>query len=112
MSVPNNTPSQDSNLAVTLTVGQLRALVREEVQAIMKQNGQTSELLSAETASKRWDIPVSWIRDMARRGELPHVKLGHYTRFRPEDLARFIQEHRKEPSHPLPRNPALVKKST
>ena len=103
MSEPDNTPSHDSALAVTLTVGELRALVREEIQAV-HQNGQTPELLSAETASKRWDIPVSWIRDMARRGELPHVKLGHYTRFKPDDLARFIQGRRKEPSHPLPRN--------
>ena len=89
----------------------IRQIVREEIREAMGQNGQTPELLSAETASKRWDIPVSWIRDMARRGELPHVKLGHYTRFRPDDLARFIQEHRKEPSHPLPHNPALAKKT-
>jgi len=52
MSVPNNTPSHESALAVTLTVGELRALVREEIQAV-HQNGQTPELLSAETASSR-----------------------------------------------------------
>lgn len=89
----------------------LRRIIKEEIQATISQNGNSAELLSAGTAAKRWDVPVSWIRDMARRGELPHIKLGHYTRFNPDDLARFIQERRKEPFHPSPRNPTLVKKS-
>ena len=104
---PSNTPS----LFGEAFRAELREIVKEAIEASIGQNGQTPELLSAETASTRWDIPVSWIRDMARRGELPHVKLGHYTRFKPDDLARFIQERKKEPSHPLSRNPASVKKS-
>ncbi len=75
----------------------LRTLIREEVRTASSQNGhhEGDLLLSAKQAAKRWDIPISWIRDMARRGELPYVKLGHYIRFSPEDLHRFIREHRK-----------------
>ena len=100
----------NSNLAEALAAI-LRPIVEEAVSGVVSQNSHAVELLSAKTAAERWDIPVSWIRDMARRGELPCVKLGHYTRFKPDDLARFIQEHRKEPSHLLPRNPTSVKKS-
>jgi len=103
--------NHNADLLGEVLLDSIRQAVREEIREAMGQNGQTPELLSAETASKRWDIPVSWIRDMARRGELPHVKLGHYTRFKPDDLARFIQERRKEPAHPLSRNPASVKNS-
>ena len=85
----------NSNLAEALA-GILKPIVEEAVQGVVSQNGHATELLSAKTAAKRWDIPVSWIRDMARRGELSCVKLGHYTRFRPDDLARFIQERRKK----------------
>ena len=102
---------KDSSPSGSLTVGQLKELVRKETQAALGQNGQTPELLSAETASKRWDIPVSWIRDKARRGELPHVKLGHYTRFKPDDLARFIQEHRREPAQLSDYKRTSIKKS-
>ena len=96
MSETKKTDIDDSSLSVTLTVGQLKALVREEVQAVSNGNGhQEGELLSAEAAAKRWNIPKSWISDMARRGELPCVRLGHYIRFKPEDLDRFVKEHRK-----------------
>lgn len=52
-------------------------------------------LLDAKQAAKRWSIPESWIRDMARKGELPCVRLGHYLRFKFEDLDQFIKAHRK-----------------
>ena len=90
---------------------EIKELVREAIQEAGSQNGYAVELLSAKTAAKRWDIPVSWIRDMARRGELPCVKLGHYTRFKPDDLARFIQEHRKEPAQLSDYKRTSIKKS-
>ena len=107
MTEPNSTPFLLGEALAAI----LKPIVKEAVREVASQNGHAIELLSAEAAGKLWGVPTSWIRDMARRGELPHVKLGHYTRFKPDDLARFIQERRKEPSHPLPRNPALVKKS-
>ncbi len=75
----------------------LRRIVREEIQAAISGNGNhgADQLLKAEEAAKRWSVPVTWIRDMARRGELPHIRLGHYIRFKPEDLDRFIKELRK-----------------
>ncbi len=90
------TEIDDSTLSVTLTVGQLKALVREEIEKAAGQNGQHGdELLSAETAAQRWDVPVSKIQDMARRGELPCVRLGHYVRFKPADLEQFIKDRSK-----------------
>ena len=72
----------------------LRRIFREEFGAIKAElNG--NQLLSAKAAADRWEVPESWIRDMARRGELPCVHLGHYVRFKREDLDQFVSEHRK-----------------
>jgi len=83
--------------------GIVRRVLKEEIGALKaKLNGhQDGLLLTPEKAAKWWSVPVSKIRDMTRRGELPSVKVGHYTRIRPSDLVRFIQE-RREDSSPLP----------
>lgn len=81
---------------MTLTVGQLKTLVRGEIEKAVGQNGhQGDSLLDVKGAAQRWSIPKSWILDMARRGELPCVRLGHYIRFKPEDLDLFVKERRK-----------------
>ena len=52
-------------------------------------------LLDAKRAANHLGVPVSWVREKARCGELPCVHLGHYIRFKPEDLDQFIKDHRK-----------------
>ena len=79
-----------------MLVEQIRAAVREEISAASNGNGNghSPTLLSAEKAAKLFDVPKSWISEAARRGEIPSVRLGHYVRFKPEDLATFIQTKR------------------
>jgi len=77
----------------------LRSLIREEIQAAQGQNGHEEEdkLLTAQQAGERWNIPPSKIKAMARMGQLPCVRLGHYIRFSPADLARFIEGNKEKP---------------
>ena len=79
-----------------LLLEQFRAIVREEIAAASNGNGNSHSpaLLSAEAAAKLFEVPKSWISDAARRGELPSVRLGHYVRFKPEDLEMFIKTKR------------------
>ena len=51
--------------------------------------------IDAKTAAAQWGVPESWVYDQARQGKLPSVRLGHYVRFRPDDLERFIAEQRQ-----------------
>ena len=80
--------------------GLLRRIIREEITAA-NQNGHNDrngdELLTAKQAGERWNIPASKIKAMARQGQLPCVRLGHYIRFSPADLARFIEGNKKKP---------------
>jgi excisionase family DNA binding protein len=80
-----------------LLLEQIRAVVREEIVAANLNgngNGHSPALLSAEAAAKCFGVPKTWISEAARRGELPSVKLGHYVRFKPEDLQSFIKANR------------------
>jgi len=79
----------------------IREAVRQELQPLISQNGHKDDplLLSAKAAGKRYDINESWFSNMARQNKIPYVRLGHYVRFRPDDLEEFIKEH-KEPKKP------------
>ena len=37
-------------------------------------------------------VPTSWVREQARRGVIPCVRLGRYVRYRREDVERWIEE--------------------
>jgi len=94
MDEPNNTPT----LLGEALLQAIRQAVREEYQVL--QNGHNDrngdELLTAKQAGERWNIPASKIKAMARQGQLPCVRLGHYIRFSPADLARFIEGHKEQ----------------
>ena len=97
MSASDKSLAPDSPLASL--EGWLRGLIREELQAAQGQNGNHKEgqLLSPEHAAERLDMPVSKVRELARRGELSCVRIGHYVRFAPADLTRFIERHKEQP---------------
>ncbi len=94
----NNSPTQESTLAVSLTVGQLRALMREEISAVAEQNGHREPklLYNTEEAARILGVPKTWLGRAARQGLVPCVKLGHYVNFNPEDLRAFIGKLKKE----------------
>ena len=76
--------------------GWLRGLIREEIHAAMGKNGNhdTPQLFTAEQMAKFWGVPVTKVRRLARTDELHSVPLGHYVRFRPEDLEEYIHRQR------------------
>jgi len=86
----SESPADEGRMIVTMTAAELRRLIREEI-SMANGNGCTSPaLLSAEKAAKLFDVPKTWISEAARRAELPSVRLGHYVRFRIEDLQAFV----------------------
>jgi hypothetical protein len=56
------------------------------------------EIIDAIELASRWNVPVSWIRAHTRHrtlDEIPHLKLGRYTRFRwgSAELERWLSSH-------------------
>ena len=93
MSEPKNPDIEDSTLSVTLTVGQLRALVREEVQAASNGNHGAAQLLTSEELADRLRVPLSWVYEQSRMGNIPTYRFGRYIRF---NLVEVLASQKKD----------------
>ena len=51
-------------------------------------------LLDADTAAELLSVPASWLLAQARRDAVPHVRLGRYVRFEPEQLQAWGRQDR------------------
>src|SRR5256885_2162659 len=47
------------------------------------------ELLTAVDVTELLSVPVSWVRELSRRGRIPPVQLGHYVRYRRETVVSW-----------------------
>jgi len=52
----------------------------------------TSALVDAEEMARRADLPVFWIRDRARRRQIPSVRCGRYVRFDPDAVIAALHK--------------------
>lgn len=53
-------------------------------------NNRETLLLSAEAIAKRFDMDSTWFLTRARENRIPHVRLGKYVRFDPEEIREFF----------------------
>ena len=51
-------------------------------------------LLAPRDVAARWGVPISWVYAQAEAGKLPGYKLGKYLRFRPAEVAAWLEAHR------------------
>ncbi len=54
-------------------------------------------LIDAKTAAKFLGVPATWVLAEARRDRIPHVKLGRYPRFDPEELEAWWRSQARGP---------------
>ena len=54
-------------------------------------------LLSPKALADAYDVPLSWVYNHVARGTLPYIKLGHYVRFDPEEMRRWLTQQRRGP---------------
>ncbi len=71
---------------------EVRRIVREELREILNQNGSVV-LLDAEKLAERLSVPVTWIYEQSRLGNIPTHRLGRYIRF---DLREVIESLKKK----------------
>jgi excisionase family DNA binding protein len=57
-------------------------------------------LLTAAEVAELLAVPESWVREQTRQGRLPHLKLGHYRRYRRASILAWL-EH-QETTEPTP----------
>ena len=76
--------------ALKILEGALLSMVLNQHVANRGAKGEKNELLTAPQLAKLWGVPESWVRDQARMGNLPHVRLGHYMRFKLDEAEQFL----------------------
>jgi excisionase family DNA binding protein len=47
-------------------------------------------LLTADDVAQMLQVKRSWVYAAARQGQIPHVRLGRYIRFREEAIERWL----------------------
>jgi len=60
----------------------------------------TDRLLDAKEIAERLGVPESWVRESARSGAMPSVRLGRYVRFDLRDVEAWLEEC-KQPGRPI-----------
>ncbi len=61
----------------------LRRIIRQEIQGLKGELNGQGELLTAEKLAERLKVPVSWVYEQSRQGNIPTHRLGRYIRFDP-----------------------------
>lgn len=54
-------------------------------------------LVDATVAGELLGVPASWVLAQARAQRIPHVRLGRYVRFEPEELRAWWEGRRRGP---------------
>ena len=72
--------------------GALLSLMLSERIATRGLSTAASKLLAARELAELFGVPESWVREQARLGNLPSFKLGHYVRFRIEEVERYLTQ--------------------
>ena len=57
----------------------------------------TARLLDAQGAADLLSVPRSWVLAEARADRIPHIRLGTYVRFDPEELIAWARSRRRGP---------------
>lgn len=84
-----STDVQDDKLIVTMSVSELRQLVRDEI--ARAQPKPEKLLYTTAEAAALLSLKKSWIATAARKGEIPCTRKGHYVLFTKEQI-RAIAE--------------------
>ena len=78
-------------------IGTLKALESVLLSMLLRQatdsdpaSQPSGQLLTASELAKILNVPESWVREQARLGELRSVKLGHYVRFRSDEVRALL----------------------
>lgn len=60
--------------------------------------GDGLELLTPEEVAELFKIPVSWVYGATRgrsKNPLPHIKIGHYTRFQESAVREWVESQKR-----------------
>jgi excisionase family DNA binding protein len=91
VSEPTNPPS----LLGQVLLDAIRQAVTEAIRQTCA-NGHTTELLTPEELANSLKLPISWVYEQSRQGNIPTHRIGRYLRF---SLTEVLESQKKK-GHP------------
>jgi excisionase family DNA binding protein len=79
-------PTAPETPAFTLTVAQIDEIVRRAVQSALERDTHPDPLLTPDDLAAELKVPVSWVYEQSRQGNIPTVRVGRYIRFRLKEV--------------------------
>ena len=73
-------------------INKITEQIANKVISYLKQHiNNQEEIFDVKGLAKFLKVPESWIYDKVRFGELPHHKVGHYTRFLKSEIMEWLK---------------------
>lgn len=72
---------QDLERLAVLVAQRVADQLRERDEPLVDDNGAAAIL----------GVPATWVASEARKGSIPHLRLGHYRRYKPADLRAWLE---------------------
>jgi len=90
-------PTKNNPFVVHLTVDELRAIIREEIE---RGNGSgkplaQKEWLKASELSELYGLPKTFFEERGRAGEIERSKPGRYVLFKRRDVEAYLEKRKK-----------------
>ena len=79
-----------------LLLDQIRAVVRDELKSANSDGAK--ERLEPEDLAARLKVPISWVYEQSRQGNIPTHRIGKYIRF---DFAEVVESQKKKEPSPI-----------
>jgi excisionase family DNA binding protein len=87
--------ASEPNNPLTLLGQALLDAIRQAVKEAIREangNGHTAELLEPEELAAKLKVPISWVYEQSRQGNIPTHRIGRYIRF---DFAEVLASQKK-----------------
>lgn len=55
----------------------------------------SDQFKTVDDVARKFNVPKSWIYVAVASGKLPHVRIGKYVRFRPDDIESYLRSQQR-----------------
>ena len=90
---------QTGRMVVTLTIAELREVIKEELKSFQASNGHPTskrEWLKAEELAAEYGLPKTWFEERGRAGDIARTKPGRYVLFKRRDVEEYLERNKSK----------------
>jgi excisionase family DNA binding protein len=86
-----NALNESSKNLFDVLLDQIRQIVREELEAALRNGHPDKQLFNSTEAANMLGVPRTWLETKARENKVPYRRMGHYVRYSREDIEQIAK---------------------